>query len=613
MIGATAAAVAIAAIPAGAAVTGAALAGLGLGIVGLGAVAVRGSAKVKSAFTDLSESAVRTFDRAGKGMEQPIVGALNILRGTVESVGPDLREMFDDTAPHVENLAHGVDGLVRRTMPGLKRAVSESGGVLDTFAAKLPETGDALSGLFDSMADGSEGGGKALAATLGAINAQIGNLGFLLEYTSKGFDLFTGDTLFGSSILGQFADQLAKTDESQKKVTPAMALLGQGFSTLAASTNMSKAAAEAHERANLNLAESMRSVQNAALGSAGSEIAAVDARIRMNKELRDGNKTLNINTEAGRLNTSSILEGVAAAQRFGEAETKRTGSTAAGTAAQQRHTDAMFNDAVANTKNEAAVRALWTQLGLIPPLTPAVVDVKTKGDADAKRKIDDAAKARIAAIKVTDGGSADTVDRKLTLAAKARKSNIGAVAEGSVNAVDHKLTKTARPRTAMMLAKDVAAAHVESVFNRTARPRTARIMAYASADAADRALNYAARHRTAVISVREERFNITRADGGMVRSFADGGFNGRVLGAGTSTSDSIPAFLSNGEFVIKASSVDKIGAPAMDFMNRTGKIPAGGGGNTYTVIVNGPVLSKMQAQNDLLAAIDELRRQGRLP
>jgi hypothetical protein len=386
ILGATATAAAIAAIPAGAVITGAALAGLGLGFVGLGAAAVRNSAKVKTAFADLSGAAEREFTRAGASMEKPIVGALNILRGTVQAVGPDLREMFDDTAPHVEGLARGVDGLVRRTMPGLKRAVSESGGVLDTLSAKLPETGDALSDFFDNLADGSEGGGKALSATLGLINTQIGFLGGLLEGTAKSFDFFTGSGVFAGGTMGILADQMSKTSEANKKVTAEAKSTGQGFSTLAASTNMSKAAAEAHERANLNLADSMRNVQNTALSLAGSEISAIDARVRMNAELKDGAKSLDVNTAAGRANKQSILDGVSAAIRYGEAETKRTGSANAGAAAQQRHTDAMYRNAVAVLGDKAAVDRLWASLGLLPPVK--VTKVSAPGAVPAKTQVD---------------------------------------------------------------------------------------------------------------------------------------------------------------------------------------------------------------------------------
>ena len=51
------------------------------------------------------------------------------------------------------------------------------------------------------------------------------------------------------------------------------------------------------------------------------------------------------------------------------------------------------------------------------------------------------------------------------------------------------------------------------------------------------------------------------------------GTRSRIKGPGTTTSDSVPAMLSKGEFVVKASSAAKIGEKALNHMNRTGRIP----------------------------------------
>lgn len=48
---------------------------------------------------------------------------------------------------------------------------------------------------------------------------------------------------------------------------------------------------------------------------------------------------------------------------------------------------------------------------------------------------------------------------------------------------------------------------------------------------------------------------------------------GPVYGAGTATSDSIPAMLSNGEYVIRAASVAKLGMARLDWLNRFGELP----------------------------------------
>ena len=53
------------------------------------------------------------------------------------------------------------------------------------------------------------------------------------------------------------------------------------------------------------------------------------------------------------------------------------------------------------------------------------------------------------------------------------------------------------------------------------------------------------------------------AKGGLVKAAS----GGAIYGAGTGTSDSIPAMLSNGEYVIRAAAVDKLGVPFLDALN----------------------------------------------
>jgi hypothetical protein len=58
------------------------------------------------------------------------------------------------------------------------------------------------------------------------------------------------------------------------------------------------------------------------------------------------------------------------------------------------------------------------------------------------------------------------------------------------------------------------------------------------------------------------------ATGGRVRGYANGGSpGGRIDGPGTSTSDSVPAMLSTGEWVIKAAAVDKYGDRFLSMVN----------------------------------------------
>jgi tape measure domain-containing protein len=56
----------------------------------------------------------------------------------------------------------------------------------------------------------------------------------------------------------------------------------------------------------------------------------------------------------------------------------------------------------------------------------------------------------------------------------------------------------------------------------------------------------------------------TKADGGQIQTKASGGL---LRGPGTGTSDSIPAWVSNGEYVVRAAAVRKLGLPFMEAVN----------------------------------------------
>ena len=74
----------------------------------------------------------------------------------------------------------------------------------------------------------------------------------------------------------------------------------------------------------------------------------------------------------------------------------------------------------------------------------------------------------------------------------------------------------------------------------------------------------------------------TNAQGGLIQKLAEGGqavaegfrrMSGRIYGPGTETSDSVPALLSHGEFVIRAASVRKFGEAFFASLN-AGFLPA---------------------------------------
>ena len=92
--------------------------------------------------------------------------------------------------------------------------------------------------------------------------------------------------------------------------------------------------------------------------------------------------------------------------------------------------------------------------------------------------------------------------------------------------------------------------------------------------------------------------------------FASGGY---IVGAGTGISDSIPAMLSNGEYVIRSAAVDRIGVGTLDAIN-AGAVPhfANGGqvGDTIAASAGGNVVTLHLSMLDTFGFEDFMSRGG---
>lgn len=108
---------------------------------------------------------------------------------------------------------------------------------------------------------------------------------------------------------------------------------------------------------------------------------------------------------------------------------------------------------------------------------------------------------------------------------------------------------------------------------------------------------------------------------GKLHRYADGGsfpYGGYIRGPGTGTSDSIPAMISNGEFVMKAAAVERYGVSVMHAINQMrAPLPFAAGGNAWHA--NGAMYDRMTQRSvgaggssavpGFAAALDGLRQE----
>lgn len=97
------------------------------------------------------------------------------------------------------------------------------------------------------------------------------------------------------------------------------------------------------------------------------------------------------------------------------------------------------------------------------------------------------------------------------------------------------------------------------------------------------------------------------ASGGPISYLASGGFPGQPIGR-----DTVPIWGEPGEFMLKRASAQSLGAPALKYMNDTGKLPPNGGGMvTVNLVLDGKVIDTRivnLSQQTASQAIDSFAR-----
>ena len=238
-------------------------------------------------------------------------------------------------------------------------------------------------------------------------------------------------------------------------------------------------------------------------------------------------------------------------------------------------------------------KQLQTALDAVKKMKPVEVKAKVKADTkQAKKAIADVSKAKVPDKTVKLKGDKRNLDSTMSKAKAAKVPDKTVKLKGNKRNLDSTMSKA---KAAKVPDKTVKLkgnkTDFQNKFNsaQSARLRDKTVYFRANTNevwSAINAINNASVHVNA---------RVHRANGGV------------VYGAGTGTSDSIPAMLSNGEYVMTAAAVQRIGVNMLDRLNYGNSIagsekPASNtGGDMLVNAVNG-LRNDMRALNDRLVA-----------
>lgn len=220
----------------GAAIAGAVVGGIGLGGIAGGIAAAASDNRVRTAASQLGHSLVADLKNLGSPFVAPLLAEFGELQEIGTEFTSDLRRGLAGLAPLIKPLVEGLRGMFRNLGPGLAQTFKTAQPVIRALAHELPNVGDAISDMLESIS------GKSRESTLGMIGLMRATEGLI---RATGF--LVGQLEYEFSWLVNLGTELDKLDSKMESLGIFKPNLGFGFAYL---TDQSTAMTEALNEAN---------------------------------------------------------------------------------------------------------------------------------------------------------------------------------------------------------------------------------------------------------------------------------------------------------------------------------------------------------------------------
>lgn len=348
-------------------------AGGAIGIAGLGAAILSQRKDVKLAGAQLVEDLKQEFIRNADPLVEPLIKSMGKIKDTIFGLGPSFKGLFADAAPAIDAMAEGLSGFIRELLPGLREFIRESGPGLKAVSEGIVQYGRDLGTALRVMSNGSKEGGEAL----GDLIKFAGDATIAIAGLVRGAELAGKYVPSGLNLVMKGADFL--TDKFTKKLSPSTSAAADHQKTFARSLAASRRELQGLSDAALEYAE-------AAMGAADADIAFQQAIDDATDALKNNGKNLDISTQKGRDNKSSLLSIASAALSAAESVKEMGGSQASATRRLSDGYTAFVKAARGAGMTKAAADKLARSYGLLPPVKET--KVKAPGATTAKRQVD---------------------------------------------------------------------------------------------------------------------------------------------------------------------------------------------------------------------------------
>ncbi|MGW6603331.1 phage tail tape measure protein [Streptomyces sp. NPDC055036] len=522
---------------------------------------------VRRELVALGLTAART--RAAMSM----LGRLGLVVGAIAAVSYGIKELvrqFDQAPPSVTKMTN--------SMVNLAQKGKAAGELTKTFGKDLDGFGDVVARIahpggldrvedffstFDPWADGGPGL-EAATTKLKVLDEALTSLvqAGATEEAAANFKRFAAEAEKGGtstekfrSLLPGYTEALTATDTQNKLTADSQGKLGDATAMTADEMQDQRTEAE-------KLTDALKVLNGAAIGAAEKEISFRGSLADLTKAVQDNGRSLDVTTEKGRAVKSAFLDAAQAAMDHAQAVAEQKNSVEAGNAVLEKDISLLTRTMHQAGFTDEKIRELIGTYAQLPVSATTRVDTKTA--------------AAVANLEEVQDKLRGTKDKSVTVKA------LTAAAEQQLKDLGFKVThmKDGTVRVTVPIGGPKAA--VGAIQRAIDGLRDGRVTITTT------------RH---YINLTENRTINTgqggrgpnaRASGGIIRRYAGGGdvvqtwpFGGPISGPGTGTSDSIPALVSNGEYVIKAAAVRRYGVAMFDRLNAMRYASGGLTGFTY--------------------------------
>lgn len=533
------------------------------------------------------------------------LGQLGLVVAGMAAVAYGIRKLtdqFKEAPPNVTKLA---DSLVDLAQKG-----HSAGELTKTFGKNLDGFGEAVARIahpggldrvedFFSTFDPAASGGPSLERAREKVKALDDALKGLVQggatkEAAAAFDKMAAEaekqgtsTEKLRSLLPGYTEALTAT-ETQSKLTAGSQKTLADSSALTA-TQMKDERSEAEK-----LTDALKMLNGAAISTAEKEIAFQASLKDLTDTVKENGYSLDVTTEKGRAVKGAFLGAAQAAMAHAEAVSEQSGTIQAGNAVLEQDIQVLKRQMLQAGFSTQAVDDLIGKYAQMP------VAVTTEIKADTAKAVTDLQGVQ-AEIRKTNGKSV-TIDA-LTAQAEKNLKDLGF----SVQRLPDGHVTVSIPTGPPSAAINAIQGRINSI-----QGRTIGVGVYLKATSWDQDAN-------GIPDMIQSRRN-----GGLVSRYASGGrvqrypTGGAVVGPGSGTSDSIPALISNGEYVIRAASVKQFGVGLFDRLNSgqaayaarpAGRFdPGGGGGGPVQQITKNYTINLYGAKQSSAEQAAEIQR-----